>query len=62
MCLPLIIAKLYELEKKLAPGRIDTVCFPALIKSASTSSSFGKGPNPNIPFSDYNVMLTPGSK
>jgi hypothetical protein len=41
---------------------IDTVYFPALIKSGSTFSSFGKGPNPKIPFSDYKVISTPGSK
>jgi hypothetical protein len=32
------------------------------MRSASTSSSFGNGPSPNIPFSLYNVILTPGSK
>ena len=54
------MAKLMELEKKLAPGTTVTVYLPALIKSASTSLSFGKEPSPKIPFSLYNVILTPG--
>jgi hypothetical protein len=56
ICLPLIIAKLYELEKKLPPGRTVTVYLPALIRSGSTNNSLGKGPNPNIPFSLYKVI------
>jgi len=35
---------------------------PALIRSASISDSFGKGPKPNIPFSLYSVTLTPGAR
>jgi len=54
--------KLSELRKKLPPGKIVTVCFPAFIRSASTSDSMGKGPNPNIPFSLYNVTFTPGAR
>ena len=50
-CLPLIIEKLIAESKKLAPGRVVIVCFPALIISASTSSSYGKGPMPKTPFS-----------
>ena len=33
-----------SLENKLAPGRIVTVCFPALIKSGSSVPARGKGP------------------
>lgn len=40
----------------------DTDYFPAFTKSASTFSSLGKGPKPKIPFSDYKVIFTPGSK
>lgn len=36
-----------------------TVSFPAFIKSGSTSSFFGNGPNPNIPFSDCKNTLVP---
>ncbi len=43
------MAKLSSLPKYEAPGRAVTVCFPALIKSGSTSSGFGKGPKPKIP-------------
>jgi len=32
------------------------VSFPALIKSASYSPSFGYGPTPMIPFSDYKTI------
>ena len=38
---PRIIAKLCALLKKLAPGTVVTVSFPALIRSASSSSSVG---------------------
>lgn len=41
ICLPLIIAKLVELGKKLAPGTTVTVYLPALIRSGSTSLSVG---------------------
>ena len=33
------------------PLMVVTVCLPALIRSASTSSSVGKGPMPSMPFS-----------
>jgi len=52
MCPPRIMAKDSADEKKLAPVRAVTVCFPALIRSASTSLSRGKGPIPSSPFSD----------
>src|SRR5690625_5568266 len=49
-----IMAKESADEKNEEPGRVVTVCLPALIKSASTSSSRGKGPMPSSPFSDCN--------
>jgi hypothetical protein len=36
--------KLNPESKKLAPGNVVMVCFPALIKSASSSPSNGNGP------------------
>jgi hypothetical protein len=45
------MAKLAALSKKLVVGSALTVCLPALIRSASTSSSNGNGPMPSIPFS-----------
>ena len=48
---PRIIAKLSWLPKMLLPGSVVTVCLPALMRSASTSSSVGKGPMPSMPFS-----------
>ena len=33
------------------PGSVVTVCLPALMRSASTSSSVGNGPMPSMPFS-----------
>ena len=50
-CCPRIIPKLNAESKKLAPGKVVMVCFPALIKSASSSPSKGNGPMPRIPFS-----------
>ena len=41
------------------PGKVVMVCFPALIKSGSSSPSKGKGPMPNKPFSDCNTTLNP---
>jgi hypothetical protein len=35
----------------LEPAIVVTVCLPALIRSASISSSVGKGPMPSMPFS-----------
>ena len=35
-----------------APGNVVIVCFPALIRSGSSSPSKGNGPIPNNPFSD----------
>src|SRR5207253_229272 len=40
------------LEKNAEPGIVVMVCFPALIRSASTSFSLGNGPMPSNPFSD----------
>ena len=51
-CLARIIPKLMAESKKAAPGRVVMVCFPALIRSASSAPSKGKGPIPNTPFSD----------
>jgi len=48
---PRIIAKLSWLPKMLEPGSVVTVCLPALMRSASTWSSVGKGPMPSMPFS-----------
>ena len=56
---PRIMAKLSAEEKKLVSGRAVMVCLPALIRSASTSSSCGKGPMPNMPFSDCRVTFMP---
>ena len=52
---PRIIANDSAEEKIDAPVAVVTVCFPALIKSASTSSSVGNGPIPSNPFSDCNI-------
>lgn len=38
---PRIMAKESSLEKKELPGMLVTVCFPALIKSGSTSLGSG---------------------
>jgi hypothetical protein len=48
---PRIMPKLSALLKMLDPGSVVTVCLPALIMSASTSSSVGNGPMPSRPFS-----------
>ncbi len=47
-------------EKNDAPVRAVTVCFPALIRSASTSASTGNGPIPKSPFSDCSHTSIPG--
>ena len=52
-------AKLSADEKKLEPGSVVTVCLPALIRSASTSSSVGNGPMPSRPFSDCSITSMP---
>ena len=51
-CLARIIPKLMAESKKAAPGRVVMVCFPALMRSASSAPSKGKGPIPKTPFSD----------
>jgi hypothetical protein len=52
MWFPLIIENEIAESKRTAPGKDVMVCLPAFIKSASSLPSFGKGPMPNIPFSD----------
>ena len=59
MCPPRIMPKLSAEEKKLEPGSVVTVCLPALIRSASTSFSLGKGPMPSRPFSDCSITVMP---
>ena len=55
-----IIPKLKALSKKEEPGMVVMVCLPALIRSASSSPSKGKGPIPNKPFSLCNTTSIPG--
>jgi len=59
MCPPRIIAKLSAEEKYDVIGSAVTVCLPALIKSASSSPSKGKGPVPSMPFSDCSTTFIP---
>ena len=60
---PRIIAKLSWLPKIDEPAIVVTVCLPALIRSASTSSSVGNGPIPSMPFSDCNhTSMSSGTK
>ena len=47
-------------RRSVAPGSTVTVCLPALIRSASTSSSVGNGPMPSRPFSDCSITSMPG--
>ena len=54
---PLIIAKESAEEKKLESGKDVIVCFPALIRSGSSSPFLGKGPIPSIPFSLCKVIF-----
>ena len=56
---PRIIAKESALEKKLVVGSSVTVCLPALIRSASSSPSYGKGPMPSMPFSLCSATVIP---
>ncbi|KAG1369003.1 hypothetical protein G6F59_018754 [Rhizopus arrhizus] len=56
---PRIIANESADEKIDEPGNVVTVCLPALIRSASTSSSVGNGPMPSRPFSDCSHTSTP---
>jgi hypothetical protein len=46
------MAKLSAELNSEAPACMVIVCLPALIKSAFTEASSGKGPMPNNPFSD----------
>ena len=48
---PRIMAKESCEPKIEEPGIVVTVCLPALMRSASTSSSVGNGPMPSMPFS-----------
>ncbi|MCY1234402.1 hypothetical protein D9M72_469840 [compost metagenome] len=56
---PRIIANESADEKIDEPGSVVTVCLPALIMSASTSSSVGNGPMPSRPFSDCSHTSMP---
>ena len=47
-----VVKTLVMQDAKAEPLIVVTVCLPALIKSASTSFSYGNGPIPNKPFSD----------
>ena len=48
---PRIIAKDVAESKKEAPGSTVTVSLPALMRSGSSSPSYGYGPTPRMPFS-----------
>ncbi len=57
------MAKLSWLPKIDEPAIVVTVCLPALIRSASTSSSVGNGPMPSMPFSDCSqTSMSSGTK
>ena len=56
---PRIIPNDVELSKYDVCANSLIVCFPALIKSASMSSSVGNGPIPSMPFSDCRVTSMP---
>ncbi len=56
---PRIMAKLSAELNKAEPLSMEMVCLPALMRSASTSSSLGKGPMPSRPFSDCNTTFIP---
>ncbi len=58
-CPPRIISKDSLEEKNAAPGTAVMVCLPALMRSASTLSSVGKGPMPSSPFSDWSQTCIP---
>ena len=55
---PLIIPKDSAESKNDAPRRTVTVSLPALIRSASSSPSYGYGPTPRMPFSDWSTSST----
>ena len=44
------------------PGISLIVSFPALMRSGSSSPSYGYGPTPSIPFSDCSITSMPGDK
>ena len=58
-CPPRIMPNDAAESKMLPPGRIVTVCLPALIRSASSSPSKGNGPIPSRPFSLCSVTVRP---
>ncbi len=57
---PRIMANDSAESKKAEPGISVTVCLPALMRSGSSSPSYGNGPMPSRPFSDCSTTLTPG--
>ena len=61
MCPPRIIPNEVAESKNEAPGRSVTVSLPALIRSGSSSSSYGYGPTPRMPFSDCSTTCTPSA-
>ena len=56
---PRIMAKDAAESNIEAPVTMVTVCLPALIKSASISSSVGNCPIPSKPFSDCSITSMP---
>jgi hypothetical protein len=59
MCPPRIMPKLSEDEKNDEVGSSVIVCLPALMRSGSSSPSYGNGPMPSMPFSDCSTTATP---
>ncbi len=57
---PRIMPKLSAEEKYEEKGSSVMVCLPALIRSASSSPSYGNGPMPSMPFSDCSTTRMPG--
>jgi hypothetical protein len=47
-------------SKKDEPAISVIVCLPALMRSGSSSPSYGNGPMPSRPFSDCSTTSTPG--
>ena len=60
MCPPRIMPNESDESKNDAPGSTVTVSLPALIRSASSSPSYGYGPMPRMPFSLCSVTVTSG--
>ena len=59
---PRIMPKLVAESKMEPPGSTVTVCLPALIRSASSSPSYGNGPMPSSPFSLCSTTRTPSGR